>query len=163
MTDNNTTDQSGDAELIRQIVTQLDEQQAELDTASRWRLNQARQAALNAHDRRSPWRWPATPAVGMALAAVFVLALGLGWLPGPATDFAPTGSASMAFAEGLEDLELLAATDEPEMFAELDFYYWVDTGMDMGVDRQWDGDGPDGSGVTDLPDQSQPIAPAIAG
>ena len=161
LADETATDQPGDVGLIRQVVAQLNAQQNELDGATLSRLNQGRQDALNEYDRRSSWRgrWSISPATGLGTAAVLTLALGLGWWQGPATNFQPTNSADMLLAAGLVDLELLAAIDEPEMFADLDFYYWVGMGSDLEIDS----DATERLETPVLPSAPLQAAPAAAG
>ena len=88
-------------ERIRQ---QLDTGARDLDAATLSRLNQARQAALQAATQAKPrpWLWPAT------LAGAFSLALAVAiWprvLPSP----------------------MLASEEQLELYGELDFYAWLD-------------------------------------
>ena len=136
--------QISDAELAQKIGDQLYQQAAELDGATLSRLSQARNVALAEHDRPNRWRrlWSGLsslrPAVGVALAATLALALGLGWLGSEPPDLSSKAGENLdvAFVAELDDLELLTAADEPELFAELEFYAWIDQGADGELDPQ---------------------------
>jgi hypothetical protein len=99
-----------------------------LDFATRSRLTQARNAAIEAASGRRPWflRWTMwTPAAGVAAAAVLGVALWLG---------SPSGQQVGTLAEGqsnFEDLELVASSEGPgdvmEMLQDdIDFYDFAD-------------------------------------
>jgi hypothetical protein len=99
-----------------------------LDFATRSRLTQARNAALEAAQGHRPWylRWTMwTPAAGVTAAAVLGVALWLG---------SPSGQQVGILAEGqanFEDLELVAASegsgDVMEMLQDdIDFYDFAD-------------------------------------
>lgn len=102
-------------ERIRQ---QLDTGARDLDAATLSRLNQARQAALQAATQAKPrpWLWPAT------LAGAFSLALAVAiWprvLPSPVLPPEAGGSA--------DDFSMLASEEQLELYGELDFYAWLD-------------------------------------
>ena len=102
-------------ERIRQ---QLDASTRDLDAATLSRLNQARQAALQAAPRPKspPWLWP------MALAAAGSLALAVAIWPRvvPPTVLPPEGAASA------DDFSMLAGEEQLELYEELDFYAWLE-------------------------------------
>jgi len=92
----------------------LDQAERDLDGATRARLRAARARALN--EGRRPWTRPGAwwlPLGGFAAAAVVVLAVAL-WFA------APSGA-----PPGIEDLELLTALDNQELYDEPEFYRWL--------------------------------------
>lgn len=143
-------------ELVQKISDQLNQQAAELDGATLSRLGQARNAALTEYDRPNPWRSRLVglrPAMGVALAATLGLALGLGWLGAEPPELSSKSSTTLNFALAaeLDDLELLTAVDEPELFAELEFYAWIDEGADGELEPQF------------IPSDSPSVNPEVAG
>lgn len=110
-----------DAQLEQRAKELFDASVANLDGATRARLAQARNRALEARERPGfaallmPPRWIAAVSAA-ALAAVAVLAI---WQGGGAPD-RPVEAAA------LNDLELLLAPDEFEMLEELEFYAWLE-------------------------------------
>lgn len=102
-------------ERIRQ---QLDHSTRDLDAATLSRLNQARQAALQAarQPKPRPWVWPAT------LAGAFSLALAVAIWPRvvPQSVLPPDGAASA------DDFSMLAGEEQLELYEELDFYAWLE-------------------------------------
>lgn len=99
-----------------------------LDGPTRSRLNQARQAALAELRQPSPWRpgvW--VPAGAMAAAALLAVALWVG-----RTDIGSGQSPQVAAAPAaLDDLELVAGTDDLDMLAEEpEFYAWAAAASD---------------------------------
>jgi len=103
--------------LVREARRLLDASVEGLDAASRSRLNRARQQALAAHTRRRP-AWSSSWALGGVAASlgVMVLAFAL-WQGQPAEQ--PY--------DALSDLELLTASDQIELYEELEFYEWLDS------------------------------------
>ncbi|MBS0395518.1 MAG: hypothetical protein JSR54_12890 [Proteobacteria bacterium] len=97
-----------------------------LDARTRSRLNQARQAALAAqaaHAGERPFRVPGRwlPAGALAAAAALAIAVFIARPgAGPATP--------LADATVVEDAELLASGEGPELYADdADFYEWADS------------------------------------
>jgi hypothetical protein len=94
----------------------LEQSAAELDAATRSRLNRARQAALTEAGR---WRrstallWPAALAMASALAVAVVL------VRQPET-------AAGALPVAVEDFDVIAAQDSLELYEDLEFYAWLD-------------------------------------
>ena len=102
----------------QRIRQQLDTSARDLDAATLSRLNQARQAALQAAPKPQPrrWLWQATFASAFSLAMAIAI-----WprlvpeqLPAP-----PTGTLP-------EDFTMLAGSENLELYEELDFYAWLD-------------------------------------
>ncbi len=91
-----------------------------MDAATRSKLNQRRQAALDEVRTTPPtaiWsRW--LPAAGVAAAAVIAVVM----LQGPNGVELPEASETAAV-----DFELLLGDDELEMIEELEFYSWLDS------------------------------------
>ncbi|MDH5179078.1 MAG: DUF3619 family protein [Gammaproteobacteria bacterium] len=104
--------QDNDKQLLQQITQQLDDSVEHLDAATLSRLNQARQQALQQGKRK---RFGLTPllAMGSATTAAVVLTVSIVWVP--------TATNSLA----MEDLPMLVAGEELEMFQDLEFYQWL--------------------------------------
>ena len=107
---------AADEAFVEQAKKHFDESVANLDGATRSRLNQGRQAAL-AELGTGGRRWVQwVPAAGVAAAAVFAVVL---WTGSPPVDdlTPPTASA---------DIEILLTEDSFEMLEDLEFYSWID-------------------------------------
>ena len=90
----------------------LDRAEESMDPAILARLRQARLRALESSPRRLPrFVW----AGGLASATVGVLVAAL-WLTQPAV---------LSPAPPLEDIDILASTEDLEFYDDLDFYYWL--------------------------------------
>jgi hypothetical protein len=103
-----------------------------LDFSLRSRLTQARVAALEAAARPGPWLFRPTtwaPAAGVTAAAVLGVAL---WIGSPAGSTLSHQGTVLADSQNIEDLDLLAASDENsgdaiEMLQDdIDFYDFAD-------------------------------------
>jgi hypothetical protein len=100
-------------EFLNKVRNTLDRSVDELDAATASRITQARHAALESKSGsrvRNVWL-PAAAAVAASAAVVAVIATR-----------APGEAAPM-----LDDLELIAAPDDPEFYRDLEFYAWLDT------------------------------------
>ena len=111
-----------DAEFIEKVRNELDRSVADLDAGVAVRLRRARRLALAKGRqfrtvRRKPKRW--LPAAAFA-AAAFLLAVVFVFREPPASH--PT--------TGIEDVEILASTENPDFFRELDFFFWLAEEMD---------------------------------
>lgn len=112
-------------EFLRGVRRTLHEAEQGLDAHTLTQLRRARQRALAAHStgrwwqRRAPWLATAALAAGLTVVAL----AGMMWLRTP-----PPGLPS----SGVEDLELLAAQDGLDFYADLEFYYWLTTSSDAG-------------------------------
>ena len=105
-----------DEAIAARARRELDRQLESLDDATRVRLRAARLRALDAYDARPAWR--GRPALGALAAGLVGLTLVATWWlreAPPALD-------------GLEDVEILAATDDWELYDDLDFYRWLEDG-----------------------------------
>jgi hypothetical protein len=107
----------GDTEFAARVAARLRESADSLDAQTRSRLNQARQAALDAMTprpvRRSHW------VTGAVTAALAVLAF-MVWQPitdGPP----PVAPASL----DVPDFELLMTNEDLDMLEDLEFYTWL--------------------------------------
>ncbi len=96
----------------------LDDAERRLDSATVARLRAARRTTLANHKHRHTWRAPVAwlPAGAFAAALTVVAIATLMWLSMPPAGLPPTD---------MEDLELLAAEDSLEFYADLDFYRWL--------------------------------------
>jgi hypothetical protein len=97
----------------------LDQAATELDVGTIARLRAARQQAIEQGLRRPGRMHPnwLVPVRGLVTAGV-VLAV-TGWLWFSVPDTRPVQASA-------DDLELLSAQENPEFFADLDFYDWLD-------------------------------------
>ena len=100
----------------------LDAQGDNLDAATRSRLNQARQRALDEglRPRARRWQWPAL-ALSCACGVVLVLGLGLR-TAAPVIEAEPLLAAPMSEPE----YEMLVAGEDLELIENLEFYAWLD-------------------------------------
>jgi hypothetical protein len=115
-----------DAAFERQARERLAASTEALDGRTRSRLTEARFAALAELQKRSsrpqfrvPGRWlPAGALAGAAILALAVLIARPPGLPGgPVAEVSP-----------VEDAEILASNDEPELYADdADFYEWAES------------------------------------
>ncbi|HUG04088.1 MAG TPA: hypothetical protein VML92_06645 [Steroidobacteraceae bacterium] len=114
-------------DLERKSRAAFDESVGSMDAATRSRLARARAAALGElHGRRRIWRSPWLPA-GVAAAAALASALLL-----VGDDVAQPESRLALVA--LEDLEIVAGSEDLAMFAEdEEFYAWAAGEIDDGV------------------------------
>ena len=90
----------------------------QLDADTRRRLAQARYAALDALPRARGFGWGYAVGGVAAAGVVAVLASAL-WLLQPAPTRAPVAEQALA------DIDLLATTDAPDFYVELEFYEWL--------------------------------------
>ena len=108
-------------EFLGKIRTELDESVDRLDARTLSRIRQARYRALEKGEKS----WWARPRrlrpVLTGAAAMLVLASAL---------FFYTAPPQPQLTSNMEDIELLAAGDNLEFFAELDFYTWLAEEMD---------------------------------
>jgi hypothetical protein len=115
----------------RRARERLLESAERLDGATRSRLTQARHAALEELEqgRGRAFRRPALLVPAGALAAGVVAALvwvGQPGRPGAVGAAGTAGAPVVAEVAAVEDLELLAANDEPELYADdAAFYEWA--------------------------------------
>lgn len=108
--------------LLDEAASRLDEATAARLRAARaraWQLADA--AAPHAPARRPRVRWW-LPVGSLAVAGVVVAVAGVLWFATPAG----------APLTGFEDIELLASKENPEFYAELEFYHWLASRVDAG-------------------------------
>jgi hypothetical protein len=118
----NTTDT--DEKLTRRARELFLASVAGLDAGTLTRLRQARLKALEAAEAPgAAWGGWRIPAGAMALLAVAVVGSALWWngLSGPAAAPEPFNTASN------EDLPIVLTSDNLDMYADLDFYQWLET------------------------------------
>lgn len=125
-----------DAAFERRASELLVDSVEQLDGRVRSRLTQARHAALaELEQRRSrSFRVPGFWLPAGAVTAATVLALAV-WLRAPSPE-AVTAAATGAEVSAVEDIAILAAADEPELYAEdPDFYEWAGAAADGALDQ----------------------------
>jgi len=108
--------QQDDKEFLQQVSKQLDDSEQGLPAEVLSRLRQSRQRAVNElksnqRDRKSRWGWQPLGAIGMAMSVVVIM-IGL-------TFMQPD---SAGIPDTLSDLPLLSASEEFELYEELEFY-----------------------------------------
>jgi hypothetical protein len=114
----NATDE---ARWLAQLRAQLNEDAHNLDAATASRLNRARQRAL---DEGLGRRRSALGFLGYALAAGIAAVLAVNVLvrvPEPSEPMP-----AVVAAPGVDDIELLAGSEELEMIEDLEFYAWLE-------------------------------------
>lgn len=117
--------QGDEKAFVETVKRALDELERDLDSTTLARLRAVRQRALANYKDSRWWRTPTgwVPAGALAAALAGVAIAAFMWLSVPPSGLPPTG---------IEDLELLAAQDSIEFYADLDFYYWLTTHSDAG-------------------------------
>ncbi len=112
---------------LEQLSRELfDASVANLDARTRSRLNQARQAALDAARGPaavSPVRWLVP--VGSAAALGLVVLTSAQFMR--ASNEAPVAEEANVVASTVDDLEILTSSDELEMLQDVEFYAWLET------------------------------------
>ena len=106
--------------FLKHAKRALDATEKSLDAGTLARLHTSRRQAIEAGLRR-PWHarpgW-LLPVGGFATAGIVLAVAGLFWFAAP--DDKPFQQTSV------DDLELLTARDNPEFFADLEFYDWLE-------------------------------------
>ncbi len=110
------TNRNDETAFIAKLRTVLDRSVDALDASTRARLQAARRKALAHADvpRGFTPRWFVP--VGAVAALAVVAALGLWWMP---------TAAPPPMAASVEEAELLYATDNLELYQNLEFYRWL--------------------------------------
>jgi hypothetical protein len=103
----------------------LDDAEKNLDGGTVARLRAARREAIEQGLRRPARLRPGwlLPVGGFATAAIVFAVAGLLWFSAPNPNLLQTN---------VSDIELLTAHENPEFFADLDFYDWLDNDSDAG-------------------------------
>ena len=109
---------SAEGVFVRQVRQDLDRGCAALDGHTLSRLNRIRHAAME-HRLSARRRSPLLPFGGLVTAGVLVFSVMLSDTlmppaPGPADSVAP-----------MEDLDILAATEDLDFYANYEFYQWL--------------------------------------
>ncbi len=101
----------------------LDGAEKNLDAGTIARLRAARRAAIKQGLRQPSRRHPGwlLPVGGFATAAIVFVVAGLLWFSAPNSNL---------LQANVSDIELLTAHENPEFFADLDFYDWLDNDSD---------------------------------
>ncbi len=113
-------DREAQQEIEDRVRRALDERAAGLDAATLSRLRQAREQALAGGAGRGWWqRWPAGGGLrwASAVAAGLLLVVGL-------VVWQQAGRQGLDGA--VDDLEVLASSDDLKLYQDLDFYLWLE-------------------------------------
>lgn len=102
-----------ESQFEHDIKQTLDESQDQIDIETKHQLQRARNKALS---RRNKTSMSQSWGGAIALASVTALAIGLAW------DMPPSQS---SFTDNIEDIELLASTEDMSLYEDLDFYLWL--------------------------------------
>jgi hypothetical protein len=124
-------DEKSESRLEQRSRELFDDSVASLDARTRSRLNQARQAALEAargHAASGPARWLLP--VGSAAALVLVVLTSVQFMR--SGNEVPVIEEPGMVASTVDDLEILTSTDELEMLKDVEFYAWLETQQGMG-------------------------------
>ena len=105
---------SKDKDFLNSIRKELDDSCDQVDGATLSKLNQARQAAIEAKAKRPGWLIPVSGFA--ATASVAVLSINL-WT---------TEVANTPQIDFVEDVELLSNSEDLEFYQNLDFYQWLE-------------------------------------
>lgn len=103
-------------ELVARARAQLDRDVEALDETTRARLGAARLRALDAPGERRRFAVPGGLLAASAGAAALLLVVST-WRQQARRDLAP--------GDDLDDVEILAAADDLELYDDLDFYRWL--------------------------------------
>lgn len=109
-----------DEKFLKDAKRVLDETEKNLEAGTLARLRASRRRAIEeglGWSRHARPRW-LLPAGGFAAAGLVFAVAGLLWFAAP--DYKSLQQANV------DDLELLAAHDNPEFFADLEFYDWLE-------------------------------------
>ena len=103
----------------------LDDAEKNLDAGTVARLRAARREAIEQGLRRPSRMRPGwlLPVGGFATAAIVFAVAGLLWFSAPNPNL---------LQANVSDIELLTAPENPEFFADLDFYDWLDNDSNAG-------------------------------
>ncbi len=109
------SEQDNDQAFVAFAKKQLDQSVEPLDSETVSRLRAMRYESLHSQPQGIPWLWPAS---GLATACTAILALVL-WWSGPAEN------GQLEEGPLVEDLDLLAAADNFDLYEDLEFYSWL--------------------------------------
>lgn len=111
------SEEQQDREFIDAVRRDLDRTAEGLDAGIQSRLTQARYAALEQKSAPRAWfaGWSWKPATALAATACLALALSFTLNHAPVSEKGP----------GLEDMEVLTANDQLELYEDLEFYAWL--------------------------------------
>jgi hypothetical protein len=113
------SNEPGESELERKARALFEDSVERLDARTRSKLTQARNRALDEVGRGAVHRrWIWAPVGGVALAAI--VALGIVLQSGGVRSGGDTG------ALALEDIDIVADSEDLEMLEDVEFYMWLD-------------------------------------
>lgn len=113
-------------EFVSSAQRALGDIEKNLDAGTIVRLRAARRQALE-EGLGQPWRarlrW-LQPVGGLVTASIVFAIIGTLWFSAPHNDLSLTG---------MSDIELLAASENPDFFADLEFYDWLEDSANAGT------------------------------
>lgn len=107
-----------DKQFVKNAKTALNQQLDSLDRQTLSQIRQATEAALRAQDKPT-WlsiKWVTGAGAGLALAAVITLMI--------------VPQLTSGKLSPLDDLDLLSAEADMDLYTQLDFYQWLDESLD---------------------------------
>jgi len=129
MSDGHKTEQRSDEALLEALRQQFDSGVDALSEFDRARLARARRKALAVQPRRSAKKrgWIVPLAAAASLGLLGLLLVPMTMIDSPGSE--PEVIVESADTSGVTDLEILLAEEELSLFAELEFYLWVEHAM----------------------------------
>lgn len=106
-----------DTEFLERIRVTLEKSVDTIGPDTEFRLTRARKDALSSEKKRWFNPWPAFRISLATLCAATVVLVSTIWYQRSAT--------VQPVISGIEDVEILADTESPEFFADIDFYLWL--------------------------------------
>lgn len=128
-TETNNSNPDFDKSLAARLNAETRQAADDLDMATRSKLNQARQQALTQLDKPA-WRRGAILAPAGAMAAALLVAVI--WLQATPPTTNPVIQAELTDNDKAQDMEILLAGDDLALYADLEFYLWLEAESNAG-------------------------------
>lgn len=103
-----------DKQFLQRVNTRLDAELQQLDAQTLARLRASRQAAIATLDKK--WRFSWTGRISLAVAASLVVAV---------VSFSILNTSPALLQGELDEMLLLSASDDLELYDNLEFYQWL--------------------------------------
>ena len=116
-------DKKTETEIIAYIQEKLEESVDTIDAKTLYRLTRARKIALSSK-KRGQFKWEKAFRLSFATlcTAAVVIVFTFWFQPSPTVQ---------PVISGIEDVDILANRDNPEFFADIDFYIWLAEEIDQ--------------------------------